>query len=602
MAKRQMPPRAQAAPTTAPLGKSVEATLVPFNMLVRWSNNPRRTMDLAKRDMIAESIATRGQDTNVKARPIQPAGYEVYIGNTRLSAFGELIRRGAVDRHGCPYTDTYPVAVEINDVDDREAHEAAMAENIAKADMDDVDVAEGVLRMAEDHVGERDIARRLGLSTDAVHNAIAVARLDDRAKSLLRSKERPYGWGVALTGASAALRNRILTDVTDRRDDWPTVDTIRSAIRMNRVPAENAIFDLAAANVAVVPDMFEPETLWVVDVETFRVHQMAAIEARMRDLQAEGHVEVTLLRDKVLDHYSYRRDPDSPVRRAFVELTREGKVTVHDNLVPRSADAAADDGADAFGDEGDAPVAGVAREPAPELRAPSITFARPSRGKALAAMAVAKVAAGVELVRSDRTFALRALAAALLNRTELTYGEGGHTDDMVVARDEARAAAGLPTSRVVEVEDLPADVDALVDLLQGIAAGVLSAVPSRKAPFPEGGETIVGRALMAPGAMRRHWTPDAAFFEAMTLEELRGVAGDVLDEEGLTLTAMTPRQLVTTLASAFRDAPTGNHDLRPGTVAKLLRWVPLYVGTPTDDEEGVATGTDEGDRDGFFDE
>lgn len=536
-----------------------ETIKVPLNQLVAWGQNPRKGATLEEKQEMAESLHENGQLQPIGARQTGKDTYEVFFGLTRFAAFNILLDSGRV-------SDDHLVSISIFDVDDTEAVLLAVAENIIRNEMSEIDVAEAVADLAGKRFTNSDIMAKLGLNRQRFANHLQIARLDDRVKDLLRRKVRPYNWGLAISQAEAPLRNRIVDEVIARPGEWTHVDQIRAAIRVNKINAEHAIFDLARAKIAVVKDLFDEGSGWVDDTEAFWRHQNAAIQATTDALEAEGHEDVTVLRGTTHEAWRYRVDPAAKKRVAFIAVAMDGKVEVHRDLVAANAKAENELDLD------DSLFSEASESQAVEASA-SPTVAVP-RAKAQSYLVNGVGEAVIEAL-SDKVTGLRCLLLSILRRDGIAYDEKLTTPRQQLLVHNLKLQLGL--SEEPTFEEMPDDEAVLTSALATLAAATLPAVANAKSPF-KGEGTIASRAALSDqDAFRRHFTPDEGFLEQLTLIELRALASELLAVENYVPDQMTTKQLVNGLAEAFATAKNGTSSFKPGTIAALNAWSPDYV-------------------------
>lgn len=535
-----------------------ETLKVPFNQLVAWGQNPRKGATAEQQAEMAESLNENGQLQPIGVRQTAKNTYEVFFGLTRFAGFKILVDSGRIPAD-------HPISISVFDVDDTEAVLLAVAENIVRNEMSEIDVAEAVAELAGKRFTNTDIMAKLGLSRKRFSDHLQVARLDDRVKELLRSKVRPYNWGLAISQADAPLRNRIVDEVIARPGEWTHVDQIRAAIREKKINAAHAIFDLGRAKISVVQDLFQEGAGWIDDVEAFWTHQNAAIDALVSSLESEGHAEVTVLRGTPYESWRYRVDENASNRVAFVSVAMDGKVDVSKDLVSATAKAEGDFD---FNDELFNDVSEQS-EATPTVSPTTV----PPRAKAQTFIVNAIGDAVIEAL-TDRVTGLRCLLLSMLLRDGITTDEKLTTPRQQLLVHNLKQQLGL--SDEPTFEQMPEDETVLVGALATLAAATLPAVANAKQPFKERG-TIASRAALADGtAFRRHFTPDEAFLEQLNLTELRALAAELLRDEVVPET-MSTKQLVTALADAFQTAANGTSTYQPGTVAALNAWTPSYV-------------------------
>ncbi len=150
---------------------SEEVQAVPVHLIVAGKYQPRQEFDQASLDELAESIKIHGllQPIVVRRAAI---GYEVLVGERRLRA--------------CKSLAWEVIPAIIRDVDDREAAELALIENLQRADLHVFEIAEGYERLlTEFQLTQEDLAKRLGISQANVANKVRLLRLPRAVRAII---------------------------------------------------------------------------------------------------------------------------------------------------------------------------------------------------------------------------------------------------------------------------------------------------------------------------------------------------------------------------------------------------------------------------------
>jgi len=152
------------------------------------SQQPRRSFsDEELRDLV-ESIREKGILQPVIVRPTTD-GYELVAGERRLRA----ARTAGVT--------TIPAIVKK--LSDRESLEAALVENVQRADLNAVELAEAYHRLAaEFSLSHEEIARRVGKDRVTVANTVRLLKLPAAVKQAVVDGRLSAGHARALLGAS----------------------------------------------------------------------------------------------------------------------------------------------------------------------------------------------------------------------------------------------------------------------------------------------------------------------------------------------------------------------------------------------------------------
>lgn len=164
---------------------------VPIEFLRPNPLNPRRTFPEAELDELAQSIRERDiiQPIVVRALIGAPDSYEIIAGERRWRAAQRI---GLAD-----------VPVVILEVDDRQALELAIIENIQRADLNAIDEARGYESLISQYgYSQADLARVMGKSRSHIANTLRLGRLPEPVKVRVVSGELSAGHARALLSVS----------------------------------------------------------------------------------------------------------------------------------------------------------------------------------------------------------------------------------------------------------------------------------------------------------------------------------------------------------------------------------------------------------------
>ncbi len=147
---------------------------VPIEFVKANPANPRRQFDPADLQELAESIRERGiiQPIVVRATAGQLDSYEIVAGERRWRA--------------AQLAGLHEVPIQLVDVNDREALEIAIIENVQRSDLNALDEAFGYERLvAEFGYQQQDLAKVIGKSRSHVANTLRLLRLPESVKAHL---------------------------------------------------------------------------------------------------------------------------------------------------------------------------------------------------------------------------------------------------------------------------------------------------------------------------------------------------------------------------------------------------------------------------------
>ncbi len=133
---------------------------------------PRRELDEEGLEELVRSIREKGVLQPLLVRR-KGEGYEIIAGERRWRA---AIKAGIKK-----------VPVIVRDVDDREALEVALVENLQRQDLNPLEEAEAYRRLMEDFgYTQEEVARRVGKDRSSVANTLRLLKLPSEAKEALR--------------------------------------------------------------------------------------------------------------------------------------------------------------------------------------------------------------------------------------------------------------------------------------------------------------------------------------------------------------------------------------------------------------------------------
>lgn len=158
---------------------------LPVGLIAANPDQPRRRFDAEELQSLADSINVQGLLQPVLVRPRPGGRYEIVAGERRWRA-AQIAGR-----------DTIPAIVrERSNV---ETLEAALVENMARADLTPIEEARACAGLVEElGLSREDVAKRVGRSRSAVSNLIRLLDLPDEVIELLEDRRLSEGHGRAL--------------------------------------------------------------------------------------------------------------------------------------------------------------------------------------------------------------------------------------------------------------------------------------------------------------------------------------------------------------------------------------------------------------------
>ncbi len=188
----------EAAQTSAPPASAVpepsgdaapqsNRRMVGIDKILANPHQPRRVLDMHKIEELAESIKIHGvlQPLLVRVSPKSEKFYEIIAGERRWRA---------AQRAQC-----HDVPVIILDLDDAQAYEIALIENLQREDLNPIDEADGYRKMLEEYnYTQEDLAQKIGKSRSHIANMIRLTGLTVLAQAHLSDGTITVGHARAL--------------------------------------------------------------------------------------------------------------------------------------------------------------------------------------------------------------------------------------------------------------------------------------------------------------------------------------------------------------------------------------------------------------------
>ncbi len=205
--------RVQAMPTPTPtlsrVPQDVGFARLPISDIGPNPQNPRRQFSARDLDGLARSIREKGVIQPIVVRPLQagPAAYELVAGERRWRA------AQAAGVHQIPAL--------IRALDDREAQEIALIENVQRTDLNPMEEADGYQGLMDrfDYT-QAELATIIGKSRSHITNMIRLKKLPQSVQEHVMSGALTMGHARALVGVEDAqvIADRIVREGMTVRD------------------------------------------------------------------------------------------------------------------------------------------------------------------------------------------------------------------------------------------------------------------------------------------------------------------------------------------------------------------------------------------------
>lgn len=160
---------------------------IPIDLLIRGKYQPRQHFDPQKLRELADSIkSTGGLLQPIVVRPMG-SQYEIVAGERRWRA-AQLASLEDVSCLVCQYTD-------------EQALQAAIVENISRADLNPIEEAQAYQRLIDEfQYLHEEVAASVGKSRTVITNSLRLLKLDPRVQQFLVTGQLSEGHGKILAG------------------------------------------------------------------------------------------------------------------------------------------------------------------------------------------------------------------------------------------------------------------------------------------------------------------------------------------------------------------------------------------------------------------
>ncbi len=151
---------------------------------------PRRRFDQTELEALADSVRQYGimQPILVRVDPGRPGAYQIVAGERRWRA--------------AQLAQLHEVPIAIRDLDDRDALQIALIENVQREDLSALEEAEGYRCLIEQFGGtQEDLAKAVGKSRSHIANTLRLLSLPDTVQTWIEEGALSAGHGRALLAA-----------------------------------------------------------------------------------------------------------------------------------------------------------------------------------------------------------------------------------------------------------------------------------------------------------------------------------------------------------------------------------------------------------------
>lgn len=580
-----------------------------IGQLVRWDGNPRPQATGDKRETLKASILDKGVLLPLivrhKSGPKTGAKRidEVVAGDTRRSIVQELFDAGQ-----WPADREIPVIVRDELVgDDAAAIDVALSENI-HVPMHPMDQFTAFMQMIDLGRTISEIATAYGVRPRTVEQRLSFAKLDERARALVKEGDRDLDWASAMTMATLDEQNEILGEIAEDPRRYLSVHDVRRRLEDELVPTSLALFDVSeVADALVRKDLFDDGGATYMKRSEFQPRQDKALEDLMHERTLEGWAKVSKVSEREFDRFRYV-DGVLEKERAEVVFVRHasGAITEHAGLALRIEERLnrINDRDDEVGEAMFSQKAEKVRaESRPETRHDPV---RVENKKTMRYIAVSRAMICQAALMSDPKLAMAVTVAGLIMSAapkpvegrlfgDLTEMDPGSPARIIVERrlDASRqimTAAGIDPSqeygmvinRLVRLDD-----QQMMTLLQ-------VAVASRITTDMHRGDMLFDSVMAQDGAtLATYWRPDRTYLETLSAEAIKTLASQILPDRAISKVTGSKPDMVEVIAQIVDDAHDGGMRLQQGERDRLTAWAPRSLGGSADDLDTMLSGEDD---------
>jgi ParB family chromosome partitioning protein len=182
------PRSAAAAPPPLPQPAPRDASSARIEELHPTEGQPRHIFDDERLEELAQSIRELGILEPILVRKRSAGGFHIIAGERRWRA---------AQRAGL-----FEVPIVVRELSDAQAFEAALVENIQRADLNPIETARAFQRLMDDHKHTQEtLAGRVGKDRSTIANALRLLKLPDAVLDLIETGQLTEGHGRALLAA-----------------------------------------------------------------------------------------------------------------------------------------------------------------------------------------------------------------------------------------------------------------------------------------------------------------------------------------------------------------------------------------------------------------
>jgi ParB family chromosome partitioning protein len=192
--------------------------------------NPREYFDPAAMDELVSSIREKGIIQPIIVRPVTDGKYAIVAGERRWRAAKSV-------------SDDFEVPVVIRELDDAEAEDLALIENVQRADMSPVEEAQAAAKiLARCNNDREEAAKRLGWSRTTLDKRLALMNCSDKVRQALSERKITLGHAELIAAVKRDKQDQVLEKLLTA-PNMPTVLQLKANLEQIAKALHAAIFD-----------------------------------------------------------------------------------------------------------------------------------------------------------------------------------------------------------------------------------------------------------------------------------------------------------------------------------------------------------------------
>jgi len=572
-----------------------------FEDMVEWDGNPRPPASAETRSEMRASLQHTGQIMPLIGRE-KGNKVEIVAGRNRLRSIGELISENL-------WPADKPIIVQIREMTDAEALEIATSENI-NIPMHPMHQFEAFKRMVELGKDPIDIANTYGVSQRIVERRLSFAKLDERARELVKNNERDLEWASAMTLASPSEQNAILEEIDVDPRRFRGANEIRSRMQDDLIPLSYAIFDVSKADDKLVRrDLFDPNDESYMHRKDFLPLQDAALKVAVEEAKNDGWADVVVTTEKEFDIYKYVDNVEKSKGSVIFVRHSTGEIVIYQGMALRfeekiSSISAEDEDAAAsiFGDDNDDADIDIRAMLSDEED--ENVYVESSR--TVKHLKKEKAAIAQKMILEDPKAAMAVTIAGLIGASTARPLDGKPFEDLADLDKESLARRAIEeksqlahdimrSAKIDPYSEYPELLKGLYSLSEGDLMIIYQVELARRIPtdLPRLDALTDGLLDATKTTISEHWVIDRTFLSTLSVKSLRALAENVLPARLLGKLGKGKGDSVETIAEIALDAHQSGGRLDATERNALKAWAPKELGGDQyEDVTSVLTSVD----------